>query len=125
MNLLLDTHALLWTLSDSDKLKPKTREAIRDRFNLVFVSPVSLWEIDIKRRLGKLEAPTEFSDILIQMNFMELPVSIDHAEALAQLPDHHKDPFDRMLIAQAVSEGLTLVTRDQTIPKYDVHILAA
>ena len=125
MNLLLDTHSLIWLLSDSHKLKPAARSAIQDRFNLVYVSAASTWEVEIKRAMGKLDIPKNFRQTMEKMQLMELSISIEHSESLADLPMHHKDPFDRMLIAQAKQEGLTLVTRDKIMRQYDVPILVA
>lgn len=123
MNLLLDTHALLWWLDDSPTLSKKAREFISDGGNMVFVSAVVIWEIRIKQSLGKLEIPSVFRDALKNQAFEMLPITDEHAHLIEELPPHHRDPFDRMLIAQAKYEGLTLVTRDKIFMKYNVPII--
>ncbi|HPO16006.1 MAG TPA: type II toxin-antitoxin system VapC family toxin [Candidatus Hydrogenedentes bacterium] len=125
MNLLLDTHALLWWLEDNPSLSREARAAISDGNRAVFVSAVTAWEIVIKKRLGKLDAPDTLEEALAANAFQELPVTIAHALAAGALPAHHTDPFDRMLVAQATLENLTLVTRDENIQKYPVAIIAA
>ena len=124
MRLLLDTHALLWTLGEPAKLRNEAREAIEDEGNDVFVSAVSAWEIAIKRALGKLSAPDDLEPGIVSQGFSPLHITFHHAEVAGALPQHHADPFDRMLIAQAQAEGLTLVTRDARIPLYGVRTLA-
>ena len=124
MRLLLDTHALLWWLAD-ESLPARTREAIADPVNLVAVSAASAWEISIKKALGKLAAPDDLADQLEAGGFEPLPISVAHAIAAGHLPRHHEDPFDRMLIAQALAEGLTIVTRDKRFDDYGVPLLAA
>ena len=123
MNLLLDTHALLWWLDDNPTLSKKAREAISDGGNMVFVSAVVIWEIRIKQALGKLEIPSDFREAINSQAFEMLPITADHAHLIGELPQHHRDPFDRMLIAQAKFERLTLVTRDKNFNKYNVPIL--
>jgi len=125
MNLLLDTHALLWWLDDSPSLRGDAREAIANPANTVFVSAVVAWEIRIKQAIGKLDLPDDFAETLSNEQFSELPLRISHADRLADLPMLHRDPFDRMLVAQAMVEGLTLVTRDADISKYGVPLLLA
>ncbi|MBN1426221.1 type II toxin-antitoxin system VapC family toxin [Candidatus Fermentibacteria bacterium] len=125
MNLLLDTHILLWWLADSPELDQAPKEAIGDRENVVFISAASLWEIMIKKALGKLDLPDEFEAVVSQEPFLHLEVSAAHAFMVGRLPPHHRDPFDRMLIAQALVEGLTLVTADPFIRKYEVPVLHA
>ena len=125
MRLLLDTHALLWWLDDNPTLSRKARLAISNPRNAVFVSAVSVWEIVLKKKAGKLRAPEDLESELGRHHFQALPVTIAHAQALEKLPDHHADPFDRMLIAQAQSESLSLVTRDAHIRKYQVNIIEA
>lgn len=123
MNLILDTHIILWWLDNSDKLPVKYFEAITDSNNICFISSASIWEISIKSGLGKLEIPGNFTDILLQEGFSELPVSWEHAAKVRQLPFHHKDPFDRLIIAQAIIEDFTLLTVDKIISEYEVEIL--
>ena len=125
MNLLLDTHALLWWLDDKPTLSAEARDAIADGSNLVFVSAVVIWEVRIKQSLGKLQLPSNFREVLDSQAFDELPLTVDHAHRLAELPPLHRDPFDRMLVAQAMAERLTIVTRDPDIPRYPVRTLRA
>ncbi len=125
MNLLLDTHVLLWWLDDNRTLSAKARKAIGEGGNLVFISAVSAWEIAIKKKLGKLRAPDDLEGEITRHRFQHLPITIAHALAVGKLPDHHADPFDRMLVAQAQVEGLTLISRDTRINKYRIHILEA
>ena len=123
--LLLDTHAFLWWLGNDPQLGPKAREAISDERNDVFISAVTGWEIAIKRSIGKLSAPDNLDALLDDEGFSVLPITFYHGEQAGSLPPHHKDPFDRMLIAQAQAEGLTIVTRDEHIPEYGVRVLPA
>jgi PIN domain nuclease of toxin-antitoxin system len=122
MRLLLDTNALLWWLVDKG-LTDQAREAIADPGNLVAVSAVSAWEVSIKKALGKLSAPDNLEHQIQAAGFTPLPVTIAHGIAAGQLPRHHDDPFDRMLIAQAAAEGLTIVTRDKRFSDYKVTLL--
>ena len=123
MNLLLDTHVLLWWLSDDPKLGEEARRAIAVADNIVYVSAVSLWEIAIKHGIGKLRLPESFDDTLADQGFLELPLKWEHARRNRDLPWLHRDPFDRMLIAQALVEDLTLVTADSEVQRYDVQCL--
>ena len=123
--LLLDTHVLLKTLEDDPGLKPATRNAITDPMNEVYVSAVSVWEIAIKRSLGKLEAPDGIASVVEESGFLELAITSFHAEQAGNLPPHHGDPFDRMLVAQAQAEGMSIVTSDSRIPLYGVRTIAA
>ncbi len=125
MQLLLDTHAFLWWLGDTPKLGPQARAAIGDGGNAVFISAASAWEIAVKRASGKLEAPGNIAEWIAKSDFSDLSIEVEHAVAAAELPRHHTDPFDRMLIAQAQLEELTLVAHDDEIGKYDVAILDA
>ena len=125
MILSLDTHVLLWWLADNATLSQTTRTEISDGKNLVFVSAAAAWEMVIKSALGKLDIPSDLEAALTANRFQPLPITIPHALAVADLPHHHNDPFDRLLIAQAKVEGLTLVTRDEQIKKYDVSIMEA
>jgi PIN domain nuclease of toxin-antitoxin system len=125
MKLLLDTHALLWWLADDRRLGPKAREAIGDSDNLVFVSAASAWEIAVKRAAGRLDAPGSISEWIEQNAFGDLPIEVEHAVVSAELPPHHTDPFDRLLVAQAMIEDMTLVADDERLERYDVAILAA
>ena len=125
MKLLLDTHTLLWWLDDNPTLSSKARQAISREKNIIYVSAVSAWEIAIKKSLGKLEAPDNLQEVCASNDFIELPISMKHALIVTRLPKHHEDPFDRLLIAQAMSEKLTLVTRDARIINYDIAIIEA
>lgn len=126
MNLLLDTHAFLWWLADDAGLSSAARRAIAEPSAIVHVSAASLWEIAIKRALGKLEVESPDLAAEIPANgFVELPITGRHALAAGALPRHHDDPFDRMLVAQALSEDLVLVTRDPAVDFYGVPTLAA
>lgn len=125
MKLLLDTHVLLWWLDDPNLLTEESRDAIADPDNDVFVSAVVTWEIAIKRALGKLTAPNDLEEMLVQCGFQELPISAAHALATETLPFHHRDPFDRMLIAQAMYETASLVSRDAVVDLYQVSVIHA
>ena len=125
MNLLLDTHVLLWWLDDHPLLSEEARVAISDGRNLVFVSAATIWEIRIKQALGKLDIPEDFQRALEGESFEMLDITFAHAYAVGDLPDHHRDPFDRMLIAQAGVEGLTLITRDARFSQYRVPLIEA
>jgi PIN domain nuclease of toxin-antitoxin system len=122
-SLLLDTHVLLWSLDDVSRLSPSALEAVGDGATEVFVSAASAWEISIKRAIGKLQAPADLRDAIREASFMDLDVTFAHASRAGGLPPHHSDPFDRMLVAQAQSEGLTLVSADERLAAYDVQIL--
>ena len=125
MNLLLDTHTLLWWLDDQSTLSKKAKTAIADGKNIVFISAVVIWEIKIKQALGKLEIPEDFRKVLDDQPFNKLDITVEHAYAVGDLPAHHRDPFDRMLVAQAKVEGLTLVTRDIRLKEYKIPIIQA
>lgn len=125
MTLLLDTHVLLWWLQDPDLLARPAREAIRDGKTTVSISAAVAWEISIKKALGKLDAPDDLPTALAANGFLPLPVTIAHALAVQALPHHHRDPFDRVLIAQPLHEGFRLVTRDPAIAKYSVPQIPA
>jgi PIN domain nuclease of toxin-antitoxin system len=125
MNLLLDTHVLLWWLDASPTLSDKAASNIADGKNLVLISAAVIWEIRIKQALGKLEIPTNFRNVLDRQPFEMLSITSDHAHAIEDLPVHHRDPFDRMLIAQAMVERLTIVTRDTMMKKYKIPVIKA
>jgi len=125
MNLLLDTHTLLWWLDDHPSLSKKAKKAIADGSNLVFISAAVIWEIRIKQALGKLEIPRDFRIVLDQQPFETLPITADHAHMIGDLPAYHRDPFDRILVAQAKIERLTLVTRDSRLKQYKIPIIKA
>ena len=129
MRLLLDTHAFLWAAGSPEELAGPARVAIADAANEVFVSAAAAWEIMIKSALGKLvvpgEAATWFPARVRSLGFQSLAILPEHALAVAALPDVHRDPFDRIHIAQALLEGMQLVTRDPMISKYPVNIFPA
>jgi len=122
--LLLDTHVLLWWLRDDRRLKPSERRAIADPKAVVHVSAATVWEIAIKKSLGRLDVDAEALEREMETGAMvELPVRWRHARAVAALPRHHDDPFDRMLLAQARMEALVVVSYDPAFRQYDVPLL--
>ena len=127
MILLLDTHTMLWMLYEPNKLSPTVRALIADPANNLLVSICSLWELTIKIGIGKMEIP--HSDVTALLQNLEnfgvglLPVIPTHLLALQQLPRHHRDPFDRILIAQAKAESIPLVTKDEDIQRYDLELI--
>lgn len=124
LNLLLDTHAFLWAIDNNPDLSQEAREAIVDGNNIVFVSAATAWEISIKKAIGKLKIPNgDYLQELKLHRFTPLAITTEHALAVENLPPHHKDPFDRMLVAQAQIEKLRLVTRDPRIKAYAVPII--
>ena len=125
LRLLLDTHTLVWWLSDVSRLAESARNAIADPRNDVFVSAVTGWEISVKRAKGHMTAPDNLLAMVEAKGFIHLPLTFHHAEQAGNLPMHHRDPVDRMLIAQAQAEGLVLVTRDALIPLYGIRTMAA
>jgi PIN domain nuclease of toxin-antitoxin system len=125
LKLLLDTHALLWALIAPGRLSPTAADAIQDGANEVFVSVVSVWEIEIKRAKGKLPIPVPLRDALAAQRLKTLPVTLRDVLAVESLPRRHRDPFDRMLIAQAQLEGMTLVTSDREVRHCPVATLPA
>jgi PIN domain nuclease of toxin-antitoxin system len=122
VNLLLDTHILLWWLSGSRRLHSSARKAIADSAR-AYVSAATAWEIAIKIALGKMEFRGEIAEQLAMNNLLSLAVTVPHAFAAGALPVHHHDPFDRMLVAQAKIESLTLMTHDARLRDYDVPVL--
>jgi PIN domain nuclease of toxin-antitoxin system len=123
MRLLLDTHIFLWAVVGSPLLKPATRRLIEDA-DETYVSAASIWEVAIKARLGKIQAdPHALAAAIDASGFVELPVSAAHAAGVAQLELHHNDPFDRLLIAQALAEPLRLVTVDDVLARYSDVVL--
>ncbi|MFP4258157.1 MAG: type II toxin-antitoxin system VapC family toxin [Desulfovermiculus sp.] len=124
MKLFLDTHVLLWWLDDSPNLFDAERNAIADPNNLIVVSAVVIWEMRIKQSLGKLEISTDSYPVIRDQGFELLSITADHAYAAGGLPMHHRDPFDRMIIAQARLEKLCIITHDNMFSKYDVSIFA-
>jgi PIN domain nuclease of toxin-antitoxin system len=125
VKLLLDTHALIWALSNKEALRGEALAAMEDTANDVVVSAVSVWEIETARRRGRIRMPDDLLGALSRGRFEPLAITLRHAWAAGRLPLHHRDPFDRMLVAQAQLEGLTLVTRDRKLARYRVGILPA
>jgi PIN domain nuclease of toxin-antitoxin system len=123
--LLLDTHVALWAFSAPKTLAPGIRELLVDPRTTVAVSAASIWEVAIKRAIGKLTAPPGFAAMCIERGFDPLAITFEHAEQAGALPQHHADPFDRMLVAQARVEDLELVSNDQVFQHYNVRWLAA
>jgi PIN domain nuclease of toxin-antitoxin system len=123
VQLLLDTHVLLWWLNDDPSLTEEHKRLIQDKRNACYVSAATVWEISIKSGLGKLRIAKEYLDVLRSQGFLELPVSWAHTSAVQQLPEHHRDPFDRLLVAQAAAEGMVLLSVDPLIRKYQVNVL--
>ena len=122
---LLDTHVLLWWLNGDPQLGKHAIDVISDQDNDIFVSAASTWEVAIKQQKGLLVAPENLDSIVEKEGFSKLPISLFHGEQAGCLPLHHRDPFDRMLIAQAQAEGLQLMTKDAEFPKYSVRLIDA
>jgi len=125
MRFILDTHVVLWWLDDPGLLSETARNAIAEPSNEIFVSAASAWEIAIKRGLGKLQTEDHFMEAILACGFKPLAMTMAHALATEELPPHHRDPFDRMLISQAICEGATLITRDSTLMLYGIPIIRA
>ena len=125
MNLLLDTCVLLWWLDNPTLLSEQALTAIKEPENKIIVSVVSAWEIAIKKALGKLESPANLKEMITDSEFELILIDYEHVWQVKDLPPHHKDPFDRLLVAQATVESLTLVTRDPKLKPYNIPILKA
>jgi PIN domain nuclease of toxin-antitoxin system len=127
MNLLLDTHALIWFLEDDPNLSKSARAAISDPGNFSYVSDATAWEVGIKHALGKLSLPLAYEELfpqkLFDLGFHVLPIRHTHLHQMIKLPRHHGDPFDRLLIAQAQVEGYTMVSCDSHFPAYGISLL--
>lgn len=124
MNLLLDTHAVLWFVGGATELRLEARGAIESA-DRTYVSSASIWELAVKQARGRLLAPDDLPGRLHDLGFIELALGWEHARVAGELPMHHRDPFDRMLVAQAIVERLTIVTRDDMIGRYGVPVIAA
>jgi len=124
LDLLLDTHAVLWFLGGRDELRREARDAIESA-DRVYVSAASIWEMATKVARGRLDAPSDFAHRLVDLGMLQLALEWEHARVAGGLPLHHRDPFDRMLVAQAIVERLTIVTRDEAIGLYPVPVIAA
>ena len=121
MRLLVDTHVLLWAAAEPGRVPPPFRERIESPDNEVLFSAVSIWEIAIKQQIGRLSpdvTPEELAEAAVEMGFEELPVTAAHAAGVRRLPLHHRDPFDRLLVAQAIHEPARLLTADETLVRY-------
>ena len=127
MTALLDAHALLWFLAGSSKLSAKALSFIQDQRNTLFVSPATVWEIGIKDALGRLSLPEPFDQLfparLDASNILLLPILIPHLQEHRRLPFHHNDPFDRLIISQALADDLTIISCDSEFPAYGVKLL--
>ena len=125
MRALLDTHAFLWWLDGDERLSLAARELIADEHNIILFSAASAWEITTKVRIGKLpgaiEAADNLAEALLQQGFTELPITVNHAQRAGALPGLHKDPFDRMLIAQAHAENISLISNEKLFDQYAVQ----
>ena len=127
MRVLLDTHALVWALSDPDRLSSRARATIADQATVVFVSLTSAWELAILQGLERvrLQVPlgTLFTEGLAALRFQLLPIRLSHVAGVANLPQHHRDPFDRLLVATALAEKLTIVSADRACKRYGVPVI--
>ena len=123
MRLLLDTHAALWWLADDERMGGEAARQLADETNQVLLSASVVWEVAIKRSLGKLDAPADFAGTLLDAGAHALAVTVDHAAAAEDLPWHHRDPFDRLLVAQATVERAAVVSGDEALRGYGVPVL--
>lgn len=127
MKLLLDTHVVLWVLADDCRLSKIARGLVEDEDSLCFLSAASVWEVAIKRGVGKLDVPTGFPagfhDEVRRRGIASIPIYDTHAAAVADLPLHHHDPFDRLLVAQAMIEGMSILSKDEILRAYDVPVV--
>lgn len=123
MRLLLDTHTLIWGISEPEKLSEKTKELLSDVDNIILVSTASLWELQVKKSLNKIILPEDFIFQLQENGYELLNISYKHIEKLDEIPLIHRDPFDRILIAQSMHENIPLITKDSEIAKYNVKII--
>jgi PIN domain nuclease of toxin-antitoxin system len=118
VKLIVDTHAALWLLAEDERLSARADQMLTDSSNEVLLSAAVVWEVAIKRSLGKLDAPEGFATMLLDAGAAPLPIGVDHAEAVRSLPWHHRDPFDRLLVTQTVLEGAVLVSNDNRMRAY-------
>ena len=123
MRYLLDTCVLLWWVEGSHNIGSTTRSKLNDTNNSIYISSASVWEIAIKTQTSKLTITADLNNTLKSLDLIPLPINFEHGSLAGSLPMIHKDPFDRMLVAQALSEGLTLVTADKILPKYEATTL--
>ncbi len=125
MNVIVDTHAIIWYITDDTQLPSASKRVIDDRENACFVSIASLWEIGVKYSLGKLELRAELGKIfqlIFDSGYLLLPITPEHIITNSSLPFHHRDPFDRLIIAQAKQEGMSIISKDQNFQEYGVHL---
>lgn len=123
MKMLLDTHAALWWLADDERLGRDAARQLSDESNRVLLSAAVVWEVAIKRSLGKLQAPADLAPTLLSAGAQAIPVTLEHIAAVEALAWHHRDPFDRMLVAQAFAEGAAIVSQDDRLSAYDVTLV--
>jgi len=123
--ILLDTHALIWWFDGDKKLGSNAIEHISNPENDIYISAATVWEMSIKQQMGKLVAPDDIESKIEQAGFSALPISLFHGQQAGRLALHHKDPFDRMLIAQAQAEGLEILTKDEHFPAYGIRLINA
>ena len=129
MNVLVDTHVWIWSLADPGRLSPESRSLLSSSRNVVYLSAASAWELAIKAALGKIELPepveTYVPTRMARQGITALPITHTHALRVSTLPPHHRDPFDRLLIAQALVEGLPILTADAAFDRYEVEVIRA
>ena len=123
MKLLLDTHAALWWLADDDQIGTQVTRHLTDDTNQVLISAVVVLEVAIKRSLGKLDAPDDLATTLVGAGAQPLPITLQHAARVENLPWHHRDPFDRLFVAQALTENAAIVSRDAPLSQYGVTVV--
>jgi PIN domain nuclease of toxin-antitoxin system len=127
MKYLLDTHAFLWFVTDDRRISPKARKIIKDKSNEIYFSAVSAWEMSIKIRLGRLTIEGDLEPFIVKQlaenSFTALSITIFHSIYTSKLPEIHKDPFDRMIIAQSITENMALLSKDKNIKKYKVPLV--
>ena len=123
---LIDTHVLIWLVSESKKISEKAFSILNHRENKIYISTISLWEISIKEKIGKLDLGLTIDELIKELKFNEIEIftiNTNHIKELQNLDLHHRDPFDRMLIAQSKTENMTIITKDNSFSKYDIDIL--
>lgn len=125
MKYLLDTHVIIWWLNTPNKIKNSTQKIIKDKKNIIYISSVTIWEIAIKKQSNKIKIPSNFLEALKSEQFKLLDLIAEESLSVINLPSIHKDPFDRLLIAQAKLNDLTLITKDKKILKYPINTLVA
>jgi PIN domain nuclease of toxin-antitoxin system len=123
LKLLLDTHTAIWLLSGDERLSDNARRHLIDESSQILLSAAVVWEVAIKRRLGKLDLPESYLDLLLGAGVQPLSITVTHAAAVEQLPAHHRDPFDRLLVAQASIEGAAIVSRDDALRPYGITLI--